>query len=188
MSDFDGLIDMLPIGDIAKKLGIDENMAALAVKAAVPAIIGGLAANANKSTEGAKSLEGALERHSAKVPAGKAKVADINTDDGHKIVKNVFGAKSSDVAAAVGKNTNVAGDVIAQVLPIIAPIVLAWVGSQFFGQKAAPAAAPAAKAAEAAPAGGIGDLGGMIGGLLNSKQGQDLIGGALAGMLGGGKK
>jgi len=184
MSDFDGLIDMLPIGDIAKKLGIDENMAALAVKAAVPAIIGGLAANANKSKEGAKSLEGALERHSAKVPAGKAKVADINTDDG----KKVFGSKSSDVAAAVGENTNVAGDIIAQVLPIIAPIVLAWVGSQFFGQKAEPAAKPAAKAAEAAPAGGIGDLGGMIGGLLSSKQGQDLIGGALAGMLGGGKK
>jgi hypothetical protein len=185
MSDFDGLIDLLPIADIAKKLGIDENMAELAVKAAVPAIVGGLAANA-ASKEGAKSLEGALERHSAKVPAGKAKVSDIDTEDGQKIVKNVFGAKSKDVAEAVGDKTNVAGDIIAQVLPIIAPIVLAWVGSQFFGQKAEPAAkAKAAEPEEAAPAA---DLGGMIGGLLSSKQGQDLISGALAGLLGGGKK
>ncbi|MCY7411860.1 MAG: DUF937 domain-containing protein [Salinibacterium sp.] len=188
MSDFDGLIDMLPISDIAKKLGIDENMAELAVKAAVPAIIGGLAANASKSKEGAKSLEGALERHSDKIPAGKAKVADIDTGDGKKIVKNVFGSKSDDVAEAVGEETNVAGDIIAQVLPIIAPIVLAWVGSQFFGAKAEPAAKPEAKVEEEQPAASGIDLGAMIGGLLSSKQGQDLIGGALAGMLGGGKK
>lgn len=182
MSDFDGLIGLLPIEDIAKKLGIDEDVASAAVKAAVPVIVGGLAANA-KDPAGAKSLEGALSRHGAK--SVKAVAKDVDVDDGKKIVKNVFGAKTADVTAAVADKSNVTQEIIAQVLPIIAPIVLAWVGSQFLGQKNAPAETPVAKA-EPAPAGG--GLGELLGGLLASKQGQDLIGGALGGLLGGGKK
>jgi hypothetical protein len=46
MSDLDGLINLIPIGDIAKQLGIDESVAKAAIAVAVPAIVGGLAANA----------------------------------------------------------------------------------------------------------------------------------------------
>ena len=38
MAELDGLIDMIPIGDIAKKLGINEKEAKSAVKAALPTI------------------------------------------------------------------------------------------------------------------------------------------------------
>ena len=66
MSDLDGLINLIPIGDIAKKLGIDENVAKAAVAVAVPAIVGGLAANAKTDT-GAQKLQAAVEHHDKKV-------------------------------------------------------------------------------------------------------------------------
>jgi hypothetical protein len=181
MSDLDGLINLIPIGDIAKKLGIDENTAKAAVAVAVPAIVGGLAANAKTDT-GAQKLESALGHHV------DDKVNINDTADGEKIVKHVFGAKTGDVAAAAGAKAGGPdiGAIVAQVLPIIAPIVLAFVAKQFLGGKSAaaePAAAPAA-----APASGGTDLGSLLGGLLASKEGQDIIGGALGGLLGGGTK
>jgi len=180
MSDLDGLIDLIPIGDIAKKLGIDESVAKSAVKAAVPVIVGGLAANA-KTDSGAKALEGALAKHAGKSPKGIAKAPD--TADGQKIVNHVFGAKTKDVTAAVADKAggNATQEVIAQILPIIAPIVLAWLSSQFLGGKA-DTPAPAAPAASSG--GGIGEL---LGGLMGSKAGQDMIGGVIGGLLGGGK-
>lgn len=184
MADLSGLLDLIPVGDIAKQLGIPESLAESAVEAAIPAIIGGMAANA-KDADGAKSLEGALTRHGKKVPKGRPKVAEVDTADGAKIVKNVFGTNTNEVAAAVADSSggNVTKDLIAQLLPIIAPIVIAWVGSQLLGQKEEEA--PAKKETSSSSGGGIGDL---LGGLLGSKEGQDMIGGVLGGLLGGGKK
>jgi hypothetical protein len=185
-SDFDGLLDLIPIDDIAKKLGVPEDVAEAAVKQVIPAIIGGMAANA-KDAGGAKSLEKALTKHASKAPSGKAKVSAIDTADGEKIVNNVFGAKKSQVVAAVAdtsKSGDVTKELIAQLLPIVAPIVIAFVAKQFLGQKDAPAAEKP-KAAPASSDGGIGDL---LGGLLGSSQGQEIIGSVLGGLLGGGKK
>ncbi|MDP3208774.1 MAG: DUF937 domain-containing protein, partial [Rhodoglobus sp.] len=92
MSDLDGLINLIPIGDIAKKLGIDENIAKAAVAVAVPAIVGGLAANASNAG-GAKKLETVLEHHDKAVTS----LDDVDEADGAKIVKHVFGAKTDDV-------------------------------------------------------------------------------------------
>lgn len=178
MSEFDALLNMIPIGEIAKKIGIDENIAELAVKAAVPVIVGGLAANA-KTSEGEKALEGALKKHSGKKVSS---VDDIDTEDGEKIVSHVFGSKKNEVTAAVAdKSGNATQEIIAQVLPIIAPIVMAWVASQFLGKKEE---APAAAAESDSPLGGIGD---MLGGFVGSKEGQDMIGGVLGGLFGGKK-
>ncbi|MEQ1738117.1 MAG: DUF937 domain-containing protein [Rhodoglobus sp.] len=178
MSDLDGLINLIPIGDIAKKLGIDENIARAAVAVAVPAIVGGLAANA-ANADGAKKLESALGHHDKAVTS----LDEVDEADGEKIVKHVFGSKTGDVAAAAGAKAGGPdiGAIVAQVLPIIAPIVLSFVASQFLGgKKAEPAAAE--------PVSNGTDIGSLLGGLLASKQGQDLIGGALSGLLGGGTK
>lgn len=179
MSDLDGLISQIPIGDIAKKLGIDESVARQAVAVAVPAIVGGLDANAKAG--GAKSLEKALVNHQGK----NISVDDVDEEDGKKIVNNVFGDKKSEVVSAVSKPGGVdLSGIVAQVLPIIAPIVLSYLASQFLGGKKE-AAAETPAAAEPAASGGIGDL---LGGLLGSSQGQDIVGGLLGGLLGGGKK
>jgi hypothetical protein len=187
MSDLDGLIDLIPIGDIAKKLGIDPDVAESAVKVALPVIVSGLAANA-KDKAGEKSLESALSNHE---PAkGKVDIDDIDTEDGEKILGHVFGSKKDDVVKAVAKKSdNATQEIIAQILPIIAPIVLSWLASQFLNQKkAAPAAkkeaAPAAKE-ESTPASGLGDI---LGSFLSSSQGQEIIGGVIGGLLGSGTK
>jgi hypothetical protein len=179
MTDFSSLIDQLPIGDIAKQLGVSPDVATAAINAAVPAIVGGLEAN-SKTPSGAQALESALVKHSQTDPSTVASNPD--TADGKKIVSHVFGSKTSDVTAAVASKSNVTQELIAQVLPIIAPIVLSWVASQFFSGKSttSTAAAPAASAA--------GGIGGLLGGLISSKEGQDLITGALSGLLGGGTK
>ena len=177
MPDLDGLISQIPIGDIAKKLGIDEKTAREAVAVAVPAIVGGM--NANAQAGGAKSLEKALVKHAGR----PVDIDTIDEEDGKKIVNNVFGNKKTEVVSAVSKPSGTdLSDIVAKVLPIIAPIVLAYLANQFLGKKdeqAKPQAKPAA------PSGGIGDL---LGGLLGSQQGQDIVGGLLGGLLGGGKK
>ncbi|MEP6479766.1 MAG: DUF937 domain-containing protein [Rhodoglobus sp.] len=182
MSDLDGLINLIPIGDIATKLGIPPAIAEMAVKAAVPAIVGGLAANA-KTPEGAKSIEKALTRHVGLSPKAQARA---DAEDGQKIVNNVFGAKTEQVTAAVAEKAGggATQDIIAKVLPIVAPIILSFIASKVLGGGSA-AAPTTATAAPAASGGGIGDI---LGGLMGSQAGQDMIGGVLGGLLGGGKK
>lgn len=182
MPDLDGLLDLIPIDDIAKQLGIDEGTAQAAVKSVLPALVGGLAANAKQGGE--KSLESALSKHQGKV-SKRPKVEEIDKADGQKIVNNVFGSKKDDVVSAVADKAggDQMGKIIEQVLPIVAPIVLSWIAGQFLGKKdEAPKAEP--KKEESA-GGGLGE---MLGGLLGSQQGQDILGGVLGGLLGGGRK
>lgn len=183
MTDLSSILDMVPVGDIAKQLGIPEDVANAAVKQVLPGLIGGLAANASTS-EGSASLEKALNKHAA----APKKVADIDTADGEKIVKHVFGANTDKVAAKLADNEpkpNVTMDIIKQVLPIVAPIVLSFIATQVLAPKKA--AAPASKTAAPAASGGI-DLGGLLGGLLSDPNAQQMVGGLLGGLLGGGKK
>ena len=183
MTDLTGLIDQIPIADIAKKLGIDESVAKTAVELAVPAIVGGMAANAKSG--GAESLQSALNNHAGK----STKLADVDEAEGKKIVKNVFGGNTDDVVAAVAKKAKGdagggidIGAIVQQVLPIIAPIVLAYLANQFANGGKTEKATPKAEESKG------GDLGSVLGGLLGSQQGQDIVGGLLGGLLGGGKK
>jgi hypothetical protein len=144
-----------------------------------------MAANA-KDDSGAASLEKALTGHAGVFPG--TSVSEVDTADGEKIVSNVFGSKKNDVVAAVAStgDSNITQDIIAKILPIVAPIVIGWLASQFLGGKqdepAKPAAAPASS-------GGIGDLlGGLLGGSKGGAGGGDLLGSVLGGLLGGGKR
>ena len=188
MADLNALLDLIPVGDIAKQLGIDEDVAEAAVKQVLPGLVGGLAANAKRDDKSAEMLTNTLKHHNKGIAKS---VKDVDTADGEKIVKNVFGANTDAVAtklAGASTKSDVTGDIIKQVLPIVAPIVLSWLASQFLGGKtdSTPAAAPAAAPEpEPASSGGIGDL---LGGLLSSPQGQQIAGDLLGGLLGAGKK
>lgn len=175
MAELDGLIDLIPIDDIASKLGIDEKSAKSAVKTALPAIVAGLTANAS-SEDGAAALEKALGKHKNK----STKLSDVDEADGEKIVNHVFGKKKAAVEEAAAGKADVTQEIIAQILPIIAPIVLAWLAKKFLGGEAEEKPAKAEKEEESS--GGIGDL---LGGLMSSKEGQDMLGGLLGGLLGG---
>ncbi|ROR82880.1 protein of unknown function [Plantibacter flavus] len=192
MTSLDDILGTLPIGDIAKKLGVDSATAEAAVKQALPALVGGLEANAKDG--GATSIEQAVERHGSSLVDGGVTLDDVDTDDGEKIVDNVFGAKKPEVVAALGSSQPAAAggispELIGKVLPILAPIVLSFLAKQFSPK-------PTGEATESAPksttgGGGIGDLlGGLLGGGGSGSGGGglgDLLGG-LGGLLGGGKR
>ena len=177
MAELDGLIELIPIGDIAKKLGINEKEAKSAVKAALPTIVAGLTANAGNA-EGAAKLEKTLAKHTSK----STKIDDIDEEDGKKIVNHVFGSKKEAVEEAAAAKSDVTKELIAKILPIVAPIVLAWLASKFLGGDSAKTETKSEAKEESS--GGIGDI---LGGLASSKEGQDILGGLLGGLLGGKK-
>jgi hypothetical protein len=186
MADLSDLMKQIPVGDIAEQLGIDKATAEAAVQQVVPGLVAGLAANA-KDEKGAASLTKAVSHDRGGL---KKSVKDVDVEDGKKIVKNVYGDKQDAVAsklAASATKASAAGDVtqdiIKQILPIVAPIVLAWIANQFLGKKEEPKE-------EASSGGGIGDLlGGLLGGGSSSSGGGgDMLGDLLGGLLGGGKK
>ncbi|MDR6169038.1 DUF937 domain-containing protein [Curtobacterium sp. SORGH_AS_0776] len=186
MAGLDDLLGAIPIGDIAKRLGIDEATARNAVSRAVPALVGGLQKNVENG--GAASLDKALDKHAAK--PDPSTIDDVDEEDGNKIVANVFGGKQQDVAAALGSTGGGVdlGGIIGKVLPLVAPIVLSKLGNQ--------------KAATQSGGGGF-DIGGLLGGFLGGGSGAGGAGGggkggggldvggvlgSLGGLLGGGKK
>jgi len=173
MAELDGLIDMIPIGEVARKLGISEKEASAAVKTALPSIVAGLSANAS-SGDGAAKLEKTLGKHTTRT----TNVAEVDEEDGKKIVNHVFGAKKEAVESAAAGKADVSKDIIAKILPIVAPIVLAWLAQKFLGGKK-----PSTTTADSPSDGGIG---GVLGGLLGGDSGG--LGDLLGGLLGGGKK
>ena len=175
----DALLSQVPVGELAAKLGVDEDTALSAVKQALPGLLGGLAVNA-ASDEGKQQLEGALSKHT---PAeGKISLDAIDEKDGEKIVKHVLGDKQDAVANALGQQAGNAGiaKLIPLLLPLLAPIVMQFLAGK---AKTAPAAAEET-------GGGVGDvLGGLLGGLTGGKQAPASgggIGDLLGGLLGGG--
>ena len=184
MAQFDDLLAQIPIGDIAAQLGIDEDVAEDAVKQVLPGLVGGLKANADEG--GSASLEKALEKHKGAKLRG---VSDVDTADGQKIVSHVFGGNEDAVVAQLAGSSaksEVTDVIIKKVLPIVAPIVLAWLANKFLGG--------GADTKKESTGGGLGDLlGGLLGGGSggsSSAGGIDLGGllGGLGGLLGGGTK
>ncbi len=215
MSEFDELFKQIPISDIAAKLGVDEATASAAVKSALPALVGGLGANA-ADPAGAASLEKAVSKHGPALVTGGVNLADVDENDGKKIVSNIFGDKQDKVVGALdAKAGGGMSDIVAKVLPILAPIVLSWLASKFLGGGSSKASSPAGSSGggigdilgsilggsgtgttKSAPAqssgGGLGDiLGGLLGGGSGGSSSGgglgDILGG-LGGLLGGGKR
>ena len=63
MTDLSAVLNMVPVADIAKKLGIPEDVADAAVKQVHPGLVGGLAANASSASgtaSNAQSVVGGL--------------------------------------------------------------------------------------------------------------------------------
>ncbi|MDI9914999.1 DUF937 domain-containing protein [Rhodococcus sp. IEGM 1379] len=180
MASLDDLLSQIPIDQIAQQLGVDRATAETAVKSALPTLVGGLGANAQDEA-GAASLESALQSHAnTTILDDGIDISKVDTEDGQKIVANIFGNNTDQVASTLG-GVGGGNDLVKQLLPILAPIVLAYLAKQFTGGNATQTQA------STGGGGGIGDLlGGLLGGG-NSGGGNSGggIGGALGGLLGG---
>ncbi|WP_069162142.1 DUF937 domain-containing protein [Nocardia altamirensis] len=172
MTSFDDLLSQVPIAQIATKLGVDEKTATTAVQAALPTLLGGLQANATKP-EGAAGLVGALDNHGDLVEGeGQVDIDKVDVKDGSKIVENVFGTEKNTVISALGATEGTGGnDLIAKLMPILAPIVLAYLAKQMTGG--------GGNATPTQPQSGGGGIGDVLGGLLNGSGKSGGIGGAI---------
>jgi hypothetical protein len=213
MDPADEILSQIPISQLAQQLGVDEATAEEAVRSAVPALLGGMAANA-QDPGGAASLENALSQHTSNPLEGLG-IEGIDTKDGEAIVGNVFGDNTDQVVNKLGGQAG-GKSLMQQLLPILAPIVLSMLADKFMkGQAGGPAPAPAGGGPSAGgtmPSGGggtggledllgsatsaggsggsAGGIGDLLGGLLGGSSGGSTAGidDLLGGLLGGGAK
>jgi hypothetical protein len=207
MATIDELVSKLPLDQIAAQLGVDEATAATATREASEALVQGMQANAQDQA-GAESLAKAIAQHAQQV-AGKTAadidVAKIDTADGEAIVKNVFGDNEEQVVNQLGGLGGGGGSsLFKSLLPMLAPIVMGFLGKQAAGN-AGEGAAASLQQGDADGGGGLDDLvgsllgggeggggglGDMLGGLLGGggEGGGGGLGDLLGGLLGGGKR
>jgi len=188
MTDLNDLLAQIPMDKLASQLGVDEQTAEEAAREAMPALLGGMQANA-QDPAGAASLAKAVTQHDPSLVEGGVDLDQVDTVDGDKIVKNVFGDNSDQVMSQLGGLPGLGGGgqggggMVQKLLPVLAPIVMSYLAKQFMKGGASTQAASGSGGA----GGGIGDL---LGGLLGGGQGGagGGIGDLLGDLLGGGKR
>jgi hypothetical protein len=181
MSDLDALLGSLPIDALAAQIGEDPADVRQAAAVALPALLGGL--NANAQGGGLGSILEALTQHE-----GKPVDADsIDATDGEKIAAHIFGDQQEQVISQLG-STGVASGLLQKLIPLLAPMVMAWLAGQLAGKGAAPSSG-----------GGGGVLGGILeqvlkgatgggGGASKTPDAGSILGDVLGGLLGGGRR
>ncbi len=182
MSAYDDIASRLPIQQLADQVGADPAEVERAVHTILPALLGGLQANA-ADPGGAASLAQALGQHQdGLADDGTIDLGQVDTEDGARITRHVFGDQTDQVVNQLG-GLGGGSDLVAKLLPMLAPIVLAYLAKQMTGSGS----------------GGAG--GGVLGSILSqvlsgaasgtgsgSGSGGIDIGDILGGLLGGGTK
>lgn len=186
MAGLDDLFAQIPVADIASKLGADEGEVNAAIKTLVPALVGGVAENVQADNIDSSDLESAVTTQGASgLLDGGVSVDQVDANEGNQMVSKIFGGNDSNqVASALAGTGAGGGDLIKKLLPILAPIVLAYIGKQFSQQNAPAQSAPQPQAS----GGGLGDiLGSILGGATGGGGGgNNPLGSILGSVLGGG--
>ena len=199
MAGLDELFNEIPTQEIASKLGVDEGEVNSAVKTLVPALVGGIQQNVQADDIDSSKLESDVAQQGASgLLDGGVSVDQVDAKAGDQFIARIFGGNDSNaVASALAGGGAGNSDLIKKLLPILAPIVLAYIGKQL-----TKGSAPAQPQAQAAGGGGLGDvlgsilggaggggnnpLGSILGSVLGGNQG-NAIGSILGGLLGGKK-
>jgi hypothetical protein len=180
MPDLNDLIQSVFAGGnldaISQHLGTTNDETASGVAAALPALLGALAGNA--STErGEQKLASVLERdHDGSLLDSLGGMLNGSlggrTANGAGILGHLFGDNDNQgqVVNNLAGKSGVNPALISKLMPLLAPLVMGWLGKQMRGGGQA-----------AASSGGMGSMGGMGGGALGG-----LLGGVLGQMMGGG--
>lgn len=186
MAGLDDLMNQIPVADIASKLGADQGQVSQAIQTLVPTLLGTLQENVQADDIDSSELESiVVAEGQSDLLEGGVNVDQLDAGQGGQLVASLFGGNDTNqVASALSGAGAPGGDLIKRLLPMLAPIVLAYVGKQF-SQKQAGAGAQA----QAAPGGGIGDvLGSILGGAGGGAAGgNNPLGAVLGSVLGGGQ-
>ncbi|WP_046315112.1 DUF937 domain-containing protein [Mycobacterium sp. UM_Kg1] len=179
MAGLDDLFASIPVQDIANQLGADSADVDSAIHTLVPVLVGGLSQKAQEPGE-ADSIVNTAATFASQGLLDNALGA--SQAQGQQVVSTLFGGNdTSHVASALSGAGAGNSELLQKLLPIITPIVLAYIGKQLTGQKAEPAQ-------EQAAGGGLGDvLGGILGGLAGGGNAKNQSMGSILGNMLGGK-
>jgi hypothetical protein len=183
MADLDELFNQIPTQEIAAKLGVDEGEVNSAINTLVPALVGGVAENVHADQIDSGDLESAVAQEGTSgLLDGGVSVDQVDEKQGDQYVAKIFGGNDSNaVASALAGGGAGNSDLIKKLLPILAPIVLAYIGKQLTKNSA-----PAEPQAQSS-GGGLGDvLGSILGGAGGGGGGNNPLGSILGSVLGGG--
>lgn len=180
---------------IADAIGTDQNRAGNAVAMALPALLAGMEKNA-RSPEGAQALSRALDAHDEGI-FGQISLLLDNTE-GSKILDHVLGGKTSATEQRIAAGSGLDTDSVSKLLPMLAPLVMGYLGRQKQLQKLSPSDLAGALGRERIEtekrAPGLGGLAAILdsdgdgldlGDITNLASGSGGLGGLLSGMLKG---
>jgi hypothetical protein len=148
------------VDQISQQVGAEPSMVNTAIQYALPAILGGLANNA-ANPQGAQSLDSALNQHDGSILGnlgglGSLIMGQLQTPeptppqlDGGGILGHILGGSQGQVAQDVSQKSGLQMGQVAQILMMLAPIVMGYLGQQKQQQGV-----------------GADGLGGLLGGLL----------------------
>ncbi|WP_293310043.1 DUF937 domain-containing protein [Mycolicibacterium sp.] len=184
MAGLDDLYNQIPVADIASKLGVDQGEVNQAIQTLVPTLLGTLQENVQADDIDSAHLESVVVAEGeSDLLTGGVNVDQLDEGQGNQMIASLFGGNDTNqVASALSGAGAGGGDLIKRLLPMLAPIVLAYVGKQF-SQKNAGAQAQAS-------GGGIGDiLGSILGGAAGGggAAANNPLGSILGSVLGGGQ-
>ena len=130
---FEQLLGMVGTGNelssISNAIGGDQSATQRGIAAALPLLLGGLANN-SQSAQGASALFGALDKHDGAVLGDLAGLLGGGSGlaDGAKILGHIFGGSNDNVASAVSQKSGLDVSTVMRLLPILAPIVMGFIG------------------------------------------------------------
>jgi hypothetical protein len=174
MADLDDLYAQISASDIAGKIGADEGEVDTAIHTLVPVVLTGLRHN-SRDPENASKIESAASTQAAR---GLLDAGQVGEGDGHQAVATLFGGNDTDhVAAALAQGGAGDGELLKKLLPIVLPIVLAYLGKQLESRGGETQTTSAQKQG--------GSLSDILGGILGGGSGDRSLGGILGSVLGG---
>lgn len=165
---------------IGARIGADPAQTQQAISAALPALLAGLQDQATPGSGLQQAIEqdhdGSILDDLSGYLDGTASL-DSRTTDGEGILEHVLGDRQPRVQQALSSQTGLSSSTIAQLLPLLAPIVMGMLGRQ-----------ARSGSTGSTGSGGLGDLGSILGGLLggsSSGSGTSGTSGGLDDLLGG---
>jgi hypothetical protein len=179
MTAVDDILAALPAEQISQQVGASPDEVRTTAAAVLPALLGGLQANANDPA-GASSILQALPQHDNDLLTGGADLSAIDEQDGAAIAGHIFGDQQDEVATRLGGLPAVGGEgaggaLVRKLLPILAPMVLSWLANRLLKGGGGTTGATAGPA-PSLPGGGGGSTPGSLDDML-----KDVLGGAVGG-------
>lgn len=129
MAAVDDILQSLPIDQLAQQVGADPQEVQQAAQAALPALLGGLQANA-QDPGGASSIVEALGQHDDDLLRGGVNLGQVDESDGQRIASHIFGSNEEQVYSALGSSSGASGGLVRRLIPILAPIVLSYLANR----------------------------------------------------------